>query len=339
MLLIVAHHYVVNSGLMEVLDNEPITAKGLFFYVFGMWGKTGINCFVLITGYFMCKSSITLRKFLKLFLEVELYNIVIFTIFVLTGYQDFSIKELLFKLVPLRMVETNFTGCFLWFYLCIPFLTVLVTHIDKKRHGLLVLLCLGIYTMTSTLPGFSVTMNYVTWFCVLFFIASYIRLYGLLPKLSTSKWGGITLICMAVSICAVFTAVYAHHCLGKQTWAYRPVSDSNTFLAVATSISAFMYFKDLKMKHHKWINTIAASTFGVLMIHANSDTMRYWLWQKTVDCKGAYYLPYACLYAIGCILAIFAICILIDYIRIHTLEKWTFKYIDKYLARTPKQKK
>lgn len=190
MLLIVCHHYVVNSGLMGELENEPITAKSLFFYVFGMWGKTGINCFVLITGYFMCKSSITLRKFLKLFLEVELYNIVIFSIFVLSGYQDFSIKELLFKLVPLRMVETNFTGCFLWFYLCIPFLTVLVTHLDKKRHGLLVLLCLGIYTMTSTLPGSSVTMNYVSWFSVLFFIASYIRLYGLLPRLTTSKWGG-----------------------------------------------------------------------------------------------------------------------------------------------------
>ena len=190
MLLIVCHHYVVNSGLMGELENDPITAKSLFFYVFGMWGKTGINCFVLITGYFMCKSSITLRKFLKLFLEVELYNIVIFSMFVLSGYQDFSIKELLFKLVPLRMVETNFTGCFLWFYLCIPFLTVLVSHLDKKRHGLLVLLCLGIYTMTSTLPGFAVTMNYVTWFCVLFFIASYIRFYGLLPSVSTSKWGG-----------------------------------------------------------------------------------------------------------------------------------------------------
>ena len=139
---------------------------------------------------------------------------------------------------------------------------------------------------------------------------------------------------MVVSICAVVATVYAHHYLGKQIWAYCPVTDSNPFLAVVTSISAFMYFKDLKMKHHKWINTIAASTFGVLMIHANSDTMRYWLWQKIVDCKGAYNLPYACLYAIGCVLAIFAICILIDYIRIHTLEKWTFKYIDRYLNRT-----
>ena len=85
-------------------------------------------------------------------------------------------------------------------------------------------------------------------------------------------------------------------------------------------------------------NTIAASTFGVLMIHANSDTMRQGLWKDVVNCTGVYYLPYACLYAIGSVLAIFAICILIDYIRIHTLEKWTFKYIDRYLNRTTQLK-
>ena len=67
MLLIVAHHYVVNSGLMSVMKEEPLHIQSIFLYLFGMWGKTGINCFVMITGYFMCKSHISLRKFMKLF--------------------------------------------------------------------------------------------------------------------------------------------------------------------------------------------------------------------------------------------------------------------------------
>lgn len=62
MLAIVAHHYVVNSGLFTVLANEPLQARSWFFYFFGMWGKTGINCFVLITGFFMCRSEITLHN-------------------------------------------------------------------------------------------------------------------------------------------------------------------------------------------------------------------------------------------------------------------------------------
>ena len=338
MLLIVCHHYVVNSGLMDELTKEPLAGKSIFYYIFGMWGKTGINCFVLITGYFMCKSAITIRKFLQLLLQVLFYSVTIYLLFVATGYEDFSVKMLLFKLVPMRMVQDGFTSCFLWFYLCIPFQTVLVTNLNQRMHGYLVLLCLGIYTLTSTVPGFHVTMNYVSWFIVLFFIASYIRFYGLLPKVSTSKWGGILLVCMMVSIVSVMVAVYANAVLGKQIWIFRPVSDSNTFLAVATSISAFMYFKDLKMKHHKRINTIAASTFGVLLIHANSDTMRYWLWQKVVDCKRAYYFSHSCLYAIGAALAIFAICIVIDYIRIHTIEKWTFHFIDPYLEKYSNKK-
>lgn len=63
MLLIVAHHYVVNSGLMGMIADEPLSGRSIFFYLFGAGGKTGINCFLLITGYFMCASQITASKF------------------------------------------------------------------------------------------------------------------------------------------------------------------------------------------------------------------------------------------------------------------------------------
>ena len=82
MLLIVAHHYVINSRLGSVLQEAPLSERSIFFYLFGAWGKTGINCFVMITGFFMCKSQITLRKFLKLLFEVLFYNIIIYIIFV-----------------------------------------------------------------------------------------------------------------------------------------------------------------------------------------------------------------------------------------------------------------
>jgi peptidoglycan/LPS O-acetylase OafA/YrhL len=81
MLLIVAHHFVANSGLLSeggLIYRDPFSAKSIFLLIFGAWGKTGINCFVLISGYFMCESHITLKKFLKLVLEVYFYKIVIF---------------------------------------------------------------------------------------------------------------------------------------------------------------------------------------------------------------------------------------------------------------------
>lgn len=35
MLLIVAHHYVVNSGLMDVISQQPTSSRSLFYLIFG----------------------------------------------------------------------------------------------------------------------------------------------------------------------------------------------------------------------------------------------------------------------------------------------------------------
>ena len=107
MLLIVAHHYVVNSGLIDVLECQPFNFKSIYFYIFGMWGKIGINCFLLITGYYMCTSHITLRKFLKLLLEIEFYNVAIYFVFLFTGYESFVWKSFIMAVIPQRILKIS----------------------------------------------------------------------------------------------------------------------------------------------------------------------------------------------------------------------------------------
>jgi len=61
MLLIVAHHYVVNSGLTlpeGPLATDPLSWRSIFLLLFGAWGKTGINCFMMITGYFKLQRNL-----------------------------------------------------------------------------------------------------------------------------------------------------------------------------------------------------------------------------------------------------------------------------------------
>ena len=72
MLSIVAHHFVVNSGLLGLMSPTMEVANDVYLWLFGMWGKIGINCFVLITGYFMCTSQFTWRKFIKLVCEIDI---------------------------------------------------------------------------------------------------------------------------------------------------------------------------------------------------------------------------------------------------------------------------
>ena len=327
MLLIVAHHYVVNSGLTQVMEQDPFSADSTFLYLFGMWGKIGINCFVLITGYFMCTSQITVRKFLKLLLEVEFYKLLFYAIFVGTGYEAFSLTEFVKAMLPIRSVADNFVGCFLIFYLFIPFLTVIVQKIGREMHKKLLLLCLATYTGLSFFPFIIVKMNYVTWFSILFLLASYLRFYGNTGMLSKVKWGRWTTVFVIWSMLSVL--IFPRIGIG---W-YFFVADSNAILAVLTSVCAFMYFKDLHVPQSRFINMMGASTFGVLLIHANSDTMRQWLWRDFLNNVGQYGTDTLVWHALGSVLAIFIVCVLIDQVRIHTLEKLVFKLIDKYLAK------
>ena len=335
MLLIVAHHYVVNSGLTDaggVIYSSPMSAKSLFLLIFGAWGKIGINCFVLITGYFMCKSHITAKKFFKLLFELEFYNIFIYFIFLFTGYEPFSIKEFVKCIFPIYSVSDGFTSCFLLFYLCIPFLNILIHNLNEKQHIRLILLVSFIYIFFGTVPKFSVTMNYVSWFCVLFFIASYIRLYPKKIFENTAFWGIATLISIALSVISVVSCAWLGSKIDRNI-AFYFVSDSNTFLAVANGICSFMFFNDLKIKQSKFINTVAASTFGVLCIHANSGTMRRWLWKDTLNNVGAYGSDLIVLHAIGGVIAIFIICTLIDMARIRLIERPFFKFWDRHFEK------
>lgn len=102
-------------------------------------------------------------------------------------------------------------------------------------------------------------------------------------------------------------------------------------MAVAVAVTSFLWFKNMKLKYNKLINTVGASTFGVLLIHANSDAMREWLWKDTVDCIGHYSLPtiQMIMYFCGCVMLIFTTCTIIDIIRIKILEKPFFKWFDR----------
>ena len=255
MLLIVAHHYVVNSGVWDAIQADPASSNSLFYYYLGMWGKTGINCFVLITGWFMCTSRITLRKFLKLLLEIEFYRIVIGIIFLIARKESFS-TEWLLGLLPVRTIRNGFASCFLVFYLLIPFLNILVRNMGQKMHLALVGLLLFLYTFLSTIPIFSVTMNYVSWFVTLFFIASYMRLYEFPLKDSrASSWLWLSLGAILLSMLSVWAIAHS----GKNVSPYWFVSDANKVMALVTALCLFNLFRSIRIPYSKLINTVGAT--------------------------------------------------------------------------------
>ena len=333
MLLIVAHHYVVNSGLLTEMMKEPSSLHSLSYLWFGMWGKTGINCFMMITGYFMCKSDITMKKLVKLLTQIYFYKMVIFLIFLFTGYEQLTASRLLRLLSPVWGFNTDFVSCFILFFLTIPFWNILIRHINQRQHLYLMALLVGGFSLLPTYPDFVVTNNYVVWFGVIYVVASYIRLYPVRWFEKRALWGWLTvaLILLTVMSTWVISSRYAVRAGEVGEWqmykylAYF-VYESTMFMPLCIGVSSFLFFKNLQMPYIKAINIVGASTFGVLLIHANSNAMRQWLWQDVVDCVG-HYASNVFIYPLCAVIIIFTLCILIDRLRILFIEKQLLNFL------------
>lgn len=328
MLFIVAHHYVVNSGILQqITPDNVLQSHSIFALLLGWGGKTGINCFVLITGYFMCTSNITVKKFLKLFLEIYFYNILFYIIFLCSGYMTFSVKDFVKTIFPVYGIGTGFSHSYMVFFLFIPYLNILIKNIAEKQYRLLLLLCLSVGTILPTFFYAPSAFTYVGWFMVLYFVAAYIRLYPNKVMMNRKLWAFLTCIMLLVSWLSVLIGAILYHFTGKELYYYF-VSDSNKLLAVAMAICAFLLVVNCKIKYCPLINYIAGSTFGVLLIHSNSDTMRNWLWEDVLGNVEAFHSNMFIIHAVVSILGIYIVCTIIDIFRRRFIEAPFFRWYD-----------
>lgn len=324
MFLIVAHHYVCNSGLLEIIGTAPFTSTSITMFIFGAWGKVGINCFVLITGYFMCKSKITWRKLGKLYLQIIFYSIAIYSIFCILGDNSFRLQSLISCLFPFKGVAKNFVSCFLIFYLLIPFLNLFLQHLNKRLHTYLILLLVSIHSIIPSVPTMEHTFNYVEWFVTLYFIAAWIRNYSSTLRISHRQWGILSLISLLLSCLSIIVLCYYikdKNMEPLKVWLM--VFDCNKILALTTSVTTFMWFKDLQIKNYSWINTVGATTFGILLIHANSSSIMKFIWVDTFDVVGHLNESWltSLAYAVAISLIVFLACSFIDWLRIKFIEE------------------
>lgn len=331
MLLIISHHLVVNSSVKELFDFGNIMPNMIFLQIFGMFGKTVINCFTFVTGFYMIKSKISLRKFLRIYFQVKFYYLLFYVLFILFGYEIFSVKGLV-KTVFCVIYEANslYVGTYIVLYLFIPFLNIFAKNMDQKQYKLFLAMTIIYFTIFSSLFMHD-TFDFLGWMMVTYFIGGYIRLYGM-PFLGTLSKSIVTsIVSILIIIMSILFIDFIGFKYGISNYYYF-VSNGNKLLALLCSVALFSFFKKIRIKKSKVINTIAGATFGVLLFHANSDTMRNFLWKIVFDIRGHYTSSFLPLYAVGVVCCVFVIGTVIELIRKNTIEKWLFAYLDKNKA-------
>lgn len=170
--------------------------------------------------------------------------------------------------------------------------------------------------------GGVINLNYLTWFSIIHIIASYIRFYPMKRGNDTHFWKNATLLSIALAMLSV--VVIRLTGLG----AYYLVSDSNAPFALLVAICSFMLFKSIEIPYSKFVNSVAAGTFGVFLIHTNGDAMRQWLWNDTLQNVTMFGTPYLYVHAVLSVVGVFCVCEFIDWVRRLTIEETIINFAE-----------
>ena len=330
MFLVVAHHYVVNSGVMPLFVSGEHPINTCFLVVWGAWGKMAINVFVLITGYFMCVKELTAQRFSKIFIEYMFYTILLFWILAFCGYESVSprrIANVCFDMF--NNVDVYFTASFMWFYLGIPFYNRLIMSLTSKSFDLLLLGLLVMFIAPPTFFRNGAVFHHVFWYMTLYFVGAKIRLRPY--SWMTNRSNCILLLATSVCLVVVFTLLKTIG-VTYSLWRINAlfiVSESNRLFAFLVGVFMFLVFKNISVPYTKWINNVAGNMFGVLCIHAASDGMRRFLWQDVCNVTAAYKESLVSLifHAIVCAIGVMIVCCLFDRIRQRYVERPLFKVL------------
>lgn len=305
MILIICYHFVC-------FRFKTFGSLGLFslsnFVMSFFWsgGKYGVILFGLITGYFMINSKISLKKIVKMELQVLFYSISIMILFIILGGKTVTNRELLLFLFPTsRKMYWFFSGYFV-LYLAMPFLNNILLKLKKKWF----LLLLGILTIIFiVVPSVMLNTKFFDDSIYLIFyyiVGSYIRLY--MNNVKGKKWFLIVGCIFYISIIGStfyiqYLSRFNYYLLGYMYYFTQIYST----LGFASAFCIFIFFKNLKLKENRFINWLGSVSFGVYLFHEHTY-MRKFLWFRVFDVNlimnSPYFMPITfcmaiCIYILG----------------------------------------
>lgn len=330
MLLIVMHHYSVHGGFDFMI---PFSMKLYLIQCLDMGGKLGVNLFVLISGYFLCKTDFKWKRIIKLELEVIFYSVLIGLIFHYFMPERETFKDLIKELTPLRSGSYWFYNTYFVMVLFAPFINKFLISLEKNDFKKLLFLISVIWVLIPVLPKFgALQMSNLGWFIFLYLCSAYIRFYpeDFNFKNKTFIWFGIGIyLLVLLSVLSFDLLGFIDKCFQEEFDYFLPM---NSILIFSSSIMLFIGFSKISLGTKTIINIISSATFGIYLIHDN-HLGRPFLWEDLF--KNAEFINsnQIFLHTIIAICSVYIGCTIIDLIRQYLLEKPLFRIVEKFEKR------
>ncbi|MDE6303143.1 MAG: acyltransferase family protein [Clostridia bacterium] len=316
MLFIVSVHFYGFGGWQNVEGTANVFFMNLTRALF----SPSVNIFVLISAYFMCSRDdmkIQWSKLGKLWLTVFFYSVLQYAVFTATGVYEFEVNALLKTLFPISLGKYWFVSAYFVMSIASPFLNAIIKRLSKAQFSALFIAIVALAALQDAgvmADNFPLNYGYNgIWFCLLYFLAAYIRKYDI--NLGTVAWV-IGLIVFA-GVTLVITFVWH--------WA-----DYTSIVTVYMSVFIFLTAKKFSITSKpvsKIICAISPLAFGVYLIHMSPEMCGF-MYENIFHSSQFIPSKYAYLIYLGFVFATFAACAIAEWMRM-----LCFKGIDRLAHR------
>lgn len=281
MFFIILGHLFAHTHIRQELP--ILSPNGIWCWGWQTISLCAVNCFVLITGYFMFYSRWKFIHLLKLWVKILVYAIGIGSIFLLMGKATLSLPTILNMFFPLLRSVWWFMSVYALLYLCIPFLNIWLHQLTSRQFTLLVSGILVIFYILPIFSFFFPPYDRMEGMGIVGFITLYILgAYVAVKQISLPcKWIIIGLI--VNNMCIFASKVLLGYVVGKYhlTVGTGLLYHYNTIFELLNAVLLLLLFKQIPWTYgSKLIVESASSVFAVYLLHEH-PLVRQVLWQNS----------------------------------------------------------
>lgn len=283
MLLIVVMHSYLDARIFA--SPQPLSLVGRMNYFVSMLltplTHVGVNCFVMITGYFLIGRTQTyFSKVQQCWGQTFFYLFVFSLLCYAAGWYGATAADVFNSVWVIRNDYYRFVTCYIGLLLVAPYLSMLAAGLSKRQYQVL-LAVLALLSLNFVKPlqfpfgdiFSSDSGATLPWFIFLYFVAGYVRLYNPLSKQRSRVIGfllswGVLLVLLAFKVVESGALVYEN------------IGSYNGILFFL-SLFFFLLFKDLKLDGRvgRLTARVAPMMLGVFLLHEH-PRFKYLIWDQ-----------------------------------------------------------
>ena len=324
MFMVIVLHYLNYAN--EILrPGTPFAGSRVLGTVLESFCICAVNCYVLLSGYFLSRSGFRLRRIVVLVLEVMFYSLLIPAVLIVCGVPLYgrSLWDMFYYFLPISTNHYWFATGYVLMCLFSPLLNAAADALTRRQLKFTILGLLTFFCFIKSFCPIHLATDYYGydfgWFLCLYLIAAYIQRYDC-PRFDSPRRAAAMYAGSSALIAVLLVALYFMNSRTSALTYYASVPlHYNSLLCLVAALGLFLLFRYIHIPEGALadiIRRIAPLTFGVYLIHNSIDIRDKWLGWAEVFAGPVPEGTLAMLaHLLACVLMVYAACLIADWIR------------------------